>query len=51
LANDERLRRRLGLAARRTVIENYTWQHNAARVFNKRVAENWYNAEQTNDSQ
>jgi glycosyltransferase involved in cell wall biosynthesis len=35
LANDERLRIRLGLAARRTVVENYTWQHNAARVFNK----------------
>jgi glycosyltransferase involved in cell wall biosynthesis len=51
LANDERLRRRLGLAARRTVVENYTWQHNAARVFNKRIDENWRNDEPANDSQ
>ncbi|HEY9230600.1 MAG TPA: glycosyltransferase family 4 protein [Blastocatellia bacterium] len=33
LANDEALRRRLGVAARQTVIEQYTWRHNAARVF------------------
>jgi glycosyltransferase involved in cell wall biosynthesis len=34
LANDEALRARLGAAARQTVIERYTWRHNAARVFN-----------------
>ncbi|HJQ70095.1 MAG TPA: glycosyltransferase family 4 protein [Blastocatellia bacterium] len=33
LAKDEALRARLGEAARRTVIERYTWEHNAARVF------------------
>jgi glycosyltransferase involved in cell wall biosynthesis len=33
LANDAALRERLGAAARQTVIEQYTWQHNAARVF------------------
>ncbi|MBI3651960.1 MAG: glycosyltransferase family 4 protein [Acidobacteria bacterium] len=33
LANDEVLRHCLGAAARKTVVENYTWQHNAARVF------------------
>jgi glycosyltransferase involved in cell wall biosynthesis len=33
LANDEALRQRLGAAARQTVIARYTWQHNAARVF------------------
>jgi glycosyltransferase involved in cell wall biosynthesis len=33
LANDEALRQRLGAAARHTAIERYTWQHNAARVF------------------
>ena len=33
LARDEALRARLGEAARRTVIERYTWRHNAARVF------------------
>ena len=33
LARDEALRARLGEAARRTVIERYTWKHNAARVF------------------
>jgi glycosyltransferase involved in cell wall biosynthesis len=35
LANDESLRARLGAAARQTVIERYTWQHNAARVFDQ----------------
>jgi glycosyltransferase involved in cell wall biosynthesis len=35
LANDEALRNRLGKAARRTVMENFTWQDNAARVFDK----------------
>jgi glycosyltransferase involved in cell wall biosynthesis len=33
LANDEGLRLRLGRAARQTVMENYTWRDNAARVF------------------
>jgi glycosyltransferase involved in cell wall biosynthesis len=33
LAGDEGLRNRLGQAARETVKEAYTWQHNAARVF------------------
>jgi glycosyltransferase involved in cell wall biosynthesis len=33
LANDAALRQRLGAAARQTVVEQYTWQHNAARVF------------------
>jgi glycosyltransferase involved in cell wall biosynthesis len=33
LANDAALRQRLGAAARQTVIEQYTWKHNAARVF------------------
>ena len=33
LARDEALRARLGEAARQTVIERYTWKHNAARVF------------------
>jgi glycosyltransferase involved in cell wall biosynthesis len=33
LANDAALRQQLGAAARQTVIEQYTWQHNAARVF------------------
>jgi glycosyltransferase involved in cell wall biosynthesis len=33
LVEDEKLRVRLGEAARRTVIEQYTWKHNAARVF------------------
>jgi glycosyltransferase involved in cell wall biosynthesis len=33
LANDGYLRKRLGDAARRTAVERFTWQHNAARVF------------------
>jgi glycosyltransferase involved in cell wall biosynthesis len=33
LARDQELRARLGLAARQTVTERYTWRHNAARVF------------------
>jgi glycosyltransferase involved in cell wall biosynthesis len=33
LASDRALRARLGAAARRTVVENYTWRQNAARVF------------------
>ena len=33
LAADEDLRARLGAAARQTVIERYTWRHNAERVF------------------
>jgi glycosyltransferase involved in cell wall biosynthesis len=33
LATDESLRKRLGEAGRRRVIEKYTWQQNAARVF------------------
>jgi glycosyltransferase involved in cell wall biosynthesis len=33
LANDTTLRRRLGAAARQTVVAQYTWRHNAARVF------------------
>lgn len=35
LASDEELRARLGAAARQTVIERYTWRHNAARVFER----------------
>jgi glycosyltransferase involved in cell wall biosynthesis len=35
LATDQSLRRRLGIAARQTVIDRYTWQRNAARVFNQ----------------
>jgi glycosyltransferase involved in cell wall biosynthesis len=35
VANNEALRSRLGEAARRTVMENFTWQDNAARVFDK----------------
>jgi glycosyltransferase involved in cell wall biosynthesis len=37
VANDKSLRIRLGKEARRTVVENFTWQHNAARVFDKIV--------------
>jgi teichuronic acid biosynthesis glycosyltransferase TuaC len=37
VANDKTLRIRLGKEARRTVVENFTWQHNAARVFDKIV--------------
>lgn len=33
LAQDESLRKRLGAAGRQTVVERYTWRHNAARVF------------------
>ncbi|MGA9769959.1 MAG: glycosyltransferase family 4 protein [Blastocatellia bacterium] len=33
LADDKPLRARLGAAARQTVINGYTWRHNAARVF------------------
>ena len=33
LAIDHQLRERLGAAARKKVIERYTWRHNAARVF------------------
>jgi glycosyltransferase involved in cell wall biosynthesis len=33
LASDAALRNRLGEAARKTVMENFTWQHNAASVF------------------
>jgi glycosyltransferase involved in cell wall biosynthesis len=33
LTKDEPLRKRLGAAARQTVIEKYTWRHNAERVF------------------
>jgi glycosyltransferase involved in cell wall biosynthesis len=33
LMRDESLRRRLGAGARQTVIERYTWRHNASRVF------------------
>lgn len=33
LAEDDLLRARLGAAARQKVIEQYTWRHNAARVF------------------
>ena len=33
LARDAGLRERLGAAARRTVIDHFTWRHNAARVF------------------
>jgi glycosyltransferase involved in cell wall biosynthesis len=35
LANDAALRRRLGNAARQTAIEKFTWQQNAARVFDE----------------
>jgi len=35
LAEDTALRQRLGAAARQTVIERYTWRHNAARVFER----------------
>ncbi|MEW6125508.1 MAG: glycosyltransferase [Acidobacteriota bacterium] len=34
LAGDEGLRKRLGEAARQTVIQKFTWKQNAARVFN-----------------
>ncbi len=34
LAVDVDFRERLGAAARQTVIERYTWRHNATRVFN-----------------
>jgi glycosyltransferase involved in cell wall biosynthesis len=33
LSQDATLRARLGSAARQTVLERYTWKHNAARVF------------------
>jgi len=33
LASDGALRERLGVAARRRVMERYTWRHNASRVF------------------
>jgi len=33
LALDESLRARLGAAGRQTVLQQYTWRHNAARVF------------------
>jgi len=33
LAGDESLRARLGVAGRQTVVERYTWRHNADRVF------------------
>lgn len=33
LAGDKAMRRRLGAAARQTVIDKYTWRRNAARVF------------------
>jgi glycosyltransferase involved in cell wall biosynthesis len=33
LARDKSLRERLGLNAKRTVIESFTWKHNAARLF------------------
>jgi glycosyltransferase involved in cell wall biosynthesis len=39
LASDEALRARLGFAARHTVIEHYTWQHNASRVFNAVISD------------
>jgi glycosyltransferase involved in cell wall biosynthesis len=35
LLEDEPLRDALGAAARRTVIEGYTWRHNAERVFSR----------------
>lgn len=35
LANDEALRRRLGAAARNTVLVRFTWRDNAARVFDR----------------
>ncbi|HEY6332469.1 MAG TPA: glycosyltransferase, partial [Blastocatellia bacterium] len=34
LAGDQSLRSELGEHARETVASNYTWRHNAARVFN-----------------
>ena len=33
LANDGVMRSRLGAEARKAVVENFTWRHNAARVF------------------
>ncbi len=42
LAIDEELRARLGPAARQTVIERYTWRHNAARVFDAMRAVVYY---------
>lgn len=33
LSRDLELRARLGVSARRTAVESYTWRHNAARVF------------------
>jgi glycosyltransferase involved in cell wall biosynthesis len=38
LARDESLRERLGVAARQTVVERYTWRHNAARVFDAMIS-------------
>ncbi|HWO00276.1 MAG TPA: glycosyltransferase family 4 protein [Blastocatellia bacterium] len=35
LTSDKALRSRLGAAARQTVIERYTWRHNADRVFER----------------
>ncbi|MFY9610037.1 MAG: glycosyltransferase family 4 protein [Blastocatellia bacterium] len=42
LAADGALRLRLGSAARQTVIEHYTWRHNAARVFDAMRAVVYY---------
>jgi glycosyltransferase involved in cell wall biosynthesis len=41
LAGDEALRHRVGAAARQTVIEQYTWRHNAARVFEAVASGQW----------
>ena len=32
LVRDDTLRRQLGQAARKTLVENYTWSHNARRI-------------------
>jgi glycosyltransferase involved in cell wall biosynthesis len=39
LAGDESLRAHLGAGARRTVIERYTWKHNADLVFDEMTGE------------
>lgn len=41
LAHDDALRGRLGAAATQTVIERYTWKHNAARVFDAVSSLKW----------
>jgi glycosyltransferase involved in cell wall biosynthesis len=39
LADDTSMRGRMGAQARRTVIDRFTWQQNAARVFDSVMSE------------